>query len=453
MGAINLVTDIPGPRSTAILERKGKVVADPLDVHAPVVIDHGMGARFTDVDGNTVLDFSGGLGCHIVGYSHPKVVEAVQRAAARFSHTDFTVIAYEAYVELAERLVALVGPERKVALFNSGAEAVENAVKFARAATGRTGVVAFEGAFHGRTLLAMTLTSRYRPYKAGFGPFAPEVYRMPYPYPYRSAHPEDAGRQALEAIERAFETMVDPHSVAAAIVEPIQGEGGFVVPTMDFLKGLADICRRFGILVVADEIQTGCGRTGTFLASERFDLDADVVLLAKSLASGYPLSAVVGRAEIMDAPGPSAIGGTYVGNPVACAAANAVLRVIEEEGLVERAEQVGKILRARWEEIAQQVPQIGEIRGVGAMVAVEFVQDRETKKPNEQIVGSLIGDAIRHGVIAVSCGPYHNVVRHLVPLVISDEELEEGLDVLGEATVRASKGKAGPDVDPAQSGE
>jgi 4-aminobutyrate aminotransferase/(S)-3-amino-2-methylpropionate transaminase len=440
MGAIELVTDIPGPRSARILERKSKVVADPLDLHAPVVIDHASGARVTDVDGNTILDFSGGLGCHIVGYSHPKVVEAVQRQAGRYSHTDFTVIPYEPYVELAERLVALVGGDRKVALFNSGAEAVENAVKFARAATGRPAVIAFEGAFHGRTLLAMTLTSRYRPYKSGFGPFAPEVYRMPYPYPYRSAHPEDAGRQALDAIERAFQTMVDPASVAAAVVEPIQGEGGFVVPSSEFLKGLADLCHRYGILVVADEIQSGCGRTGTFLASEHFDLDADIVLLAKSLAAGYPLSAVVGRTEIMDAPGPSAIGGTYVGNPVACAAANAVLQVIEEEGLLARAEQVGKTLRARWEEVAQEVPQIGEVRGVGAMVGVEFVEDRETKEPAGGFVGAMIGQAMRQGVVAVSCGPYHNVLRHLVPLVISDEELDEGLDVLAHAALDATKG-------------
>jgi 4-aminobutyrate aminotransferase/(S)-3-amino-2-methylpropionate transaminase len=440
MGAIELVTDIPGPKSAQILERKAKVVADPLDIHAPVVIDHALGARVTDVDGNTVLDFSGGLGCHIVGYSHPKVVEAVQRQAARYSHTDFTVIPYEPYVELAERLVATVGGDRKVALFNSGAEAVENAVKFARAATGRPAVIAFEGAFHGRTLLAMTLTSRYRPYKSGFGPFAPEVYRMPYPYPYRSAHPEDAGRQALEAIERSFETMVDPSSVAAAVVEPIQGEGGFVVPSPEFLKGLADLCHRHGILVVADEIQSGCGRTGTFLASEQFDLDADIVLLAKSLAAGYPLSAVVGRTEIMDAPGPSAIGGTYVGNPVASAASIAVLQVIEEEGLLDRAEQVGKTLRARWEEVAQDVPQIGEVRGVGAMVGVEFVQDRETKEPAGDFVGSMIGQAMRRGVVAVSCGPYHNVLRHLVPLVITDEELDEGLEVLAQAALDASKG-------------
>jgi 4-aminobutyrate aminotransferase/(S)-3-amino-2-methylpropionate transaminase len=449
MGTISVVTDIPGPRSSAILERKSKVVSDPIDIHAPVVIDHALGAAFTDVDGNTLLDFSGGLGCHIVGYSHPKVVEAVQRQVARFSHTDFSVIPYESYVELAERLVALVGGDRKVALFNSGAEAVENAVKFARAATGRPAIVCFEGAFHGRTLLAMTLTSRYRPYKSGFGPFAPEVYRMPYPYPYRSQNPDEAGRLALMEIDRAFRTMVDPTSVAAVIVEPIQGEGGFVVPTPDFLKGLADLCRRYGILVVADEVQTGCGRTGAFLASEHFDFDADIVVLAKSLANGYPLSAVVGRTDIMDAPGPSAIGGTYVGNPVACVAANAVLQVIEEEGLVERAEQVGKTLRARWEDVAQDVPQIGEVRGIGAMVGVEFVEDRQTKEPDETFVGAMLGEAMRRGVVGVSCGPYHNVLRHLVPLVITDEELDEGLDVLAEAAVKVASGKARPAADAA----
>ncbi len=320
MGTIDLVTEIPGPRSRAILERKVRVVCNPLDIHAPAVIAEALGAAFTDADGNTLLDFSGGLGCHLVGYSHPKVVEAVQRQAARFSHTDFSVIPYEVYVELAERLVRLTGGgDRKVALFNAGAEAVENAVKFAKAFTGRNALICFEGAFHGRTLLTMSLTSRHRPYKTGFGPFAPEVYRFPFPYPYRSAHPDEAGRMSLEALERGFTTMVDPQTVAAAIVEPIQGEGGFVVPTPDFLSGLKDLCARHGILVIADEIQSGTGRTGMFLASEHFDFEPDVVCLAKSLASGYPLSAVVARAEIMDAPGPSAIGGTYVGNPVACA--------------------------------------------------------------------------------------------------------------------------------------
>src|SRR5712691_7344798 len=370
--AISMVTQIPGPRSKRILDRKAKVVCDPLDIHVPAVIDHGKGARVTDVDGNTMLDFSGGLGCQLVGYSHPKVVEAVQKQAARVSHTDFSVIPYEPYVELAERLVALTGiTDGKVALFNAGAEAIENAAKFAKAATGRPALVCFEGAFHGRTLLTMTLTSRYKPYKSGFGPFAPEVYRMPYPYAYRSAHPQEAGQQALQAIERAFDTIVDPKSVAAAIVEPVQGEGGFVVPTPDFLPGLAEVCHKHGILVIADEVQSGCGRTGRFLASEHFGFEPDIVVLAKALADGYPLSAVVARKEIMDAPGPSAIGGTYVGNPVGCAAANAVLQVIEEEGLLDRSEQIGKVIRARWEQIGSEVPEVGEIRGLGAMIGVE----------------------------------------------------------------------------------
>jgi 4-aminobutyrate aminotransferase/(S)-3-amino-2-methylpropionate transaminase len=440
VSTIEIKTEIPGPRSRDILARKERVVADPLDLHAPVVIDHAEGASFTDVDGNTMLDFSGGLGCQLVGYSHPKVVEAVTRQAARFSHTDFSVIPYETYVELAERLVRLCGGgDRKVALFNSGAEAVENAIKFAKAATGRSAVICFEGAFHGRTLLTMTLTSRYNPYKHGFGPFAPEVYRMPFPYPYRSAHPEEAGRQALGAIERQLATVVDPSTVAAAIVEPVQGEGGFVVPTEEFLSGLAEICRRHGILVIADEIQAGCGRTGRFLASEHFGLDPDIAVLAKALAGGYPLSAVVGRGGIMDSPGPSAIGGTYVGNPVACAAANAVLQVIEEEGLLERAEIVGKTLRARWDDLSDEIEEIGEVRGVGAMVGVEFVEDRETKEPAGEYVSSIVNEAIARGVVPVSCGPYHNILRHLVPLVITDEELDEGLDVLADAA-RAARG-------------
>ncbi len=440
MGAIDLVTEIPGPRSKEILARKSRVVCDPLDIHVPAVIDRGDGARFTDVDGNTWLDFSGGLGCQLVGYSHPKVVEAVQRQAAKVSHTDFSVIPYEQYVELAERLIELTGGgERKAAFFNAGAEAVENAVKFARAATGRPAVVCFEGGFHGRTLLTMSLTSRYKPYKSGFGPFAPEIYRLPYAHPYRSPQPERAAELALDCIRRAFDTMVDPGSVACAIVEPIQGEGGFVVPPAEFLQGLARMCREHGILVVADEIQSGCGRTGAFLASETFGFEPDIVLLAKALASGYPLSAVIGPASVMDAPGPSAIGGTYVGNPVACAAANAVLDVIEEEGLIERADEVGKSLRAGWEHIAEETPEIGEIRGVGAMIGVEFVEDRETKEPNEAFLGAVIGGAMKRGLVTVSCGAYHNVLRHLIPLVITDAELDEGLEVLADAVGEAQR--------------
>ncbi len=436
--AINLRTELPGPRSAEILARKARVVCDPLDIHVPAVIDHGLGAVVTDVDGNSFIDFSAGLGCQLVGYSHPKVVEAVQRQAARVSHTDFSVIPYESYVELAERLVALTGvADGKVALFNAGAEAIENAVKFARAFTGRPAVLCFEGGFHGRTLLTMSLTSRHHPYKHGFGPFAPEVYRLPYAYPYRSADPSRAAEPALEAMERAFTTVVDPTSVACAVIEPIQGEGGFVVPPAEFLQGVQRLCAKHGILVVADEVQSGTGRTGTFLASERFGFRPDVVVLAKALAAGYPLSAVVARAEIMDSPGPAAIGGTYVGNPVACAAANAVLQVIDDEGLLERSVQIGKSITARWEELAAHVEEVGEVRGVGAMVGVEFVTDRSTKEPNEAYLGALVGGAMRRGLITVSCGIYHNVLRHLIPLVISDAELDEALDVLSDAALEA----------------
>jgi 4-aminobutyrate aminotransferase/(S)-3-amino-2-methylpropionate transaminase len=448
VGTINLVTELPGPKSREVMARKERVVVDALDLHAPAVIASGRGASFTDLDGNTFLDLSGGLGCQLTGYSHPKVVEAVTRQAGLFSHTDFSVIAYETYVELAERLVALTGGgDRRVALFNSGAEAIENAVKFARAATGRPGVVAFEGGFHGRTLLTMTMTSRYRPYKSGFGPFAPEVYRLPFPYPYRDDAGEAAGGRALDRIRHLFRTQIDPSSIACAVIEPQQGEGGFVVPPPDFLPGLAEICREHGIVVVSDEIQSGCGRTGRFLAGEHFGFEPDVVVLAKALAGGYPLSAVVGSAAVMNAPGPSAIGGTYVGNPVACAAANAVLQVIEEEGLVERAEGIGKVLRSRWEQISQDVPEIGEIRGLGAMVGVEFVTDRESREPDGDIVSRLMSETIKRGVLTVPCGPYHNVLRHLVPLVITDAELDEALDVLAESAVAARSAGVGG-VDP-----
>ena len=435
MPTIEMKTELPGPRSRAIVERKERVVCDPLDLHVQSVIDHGLGASVTDVDGNTMLDLSSGLGCLLVGHSHPRVVDAVQRQAAKFSHTDFSVVPYEVYVELAERLVERVGPGRKVALFNSGAEAVENAVKFAKAATGRQAVVCFEGAFHGRTLLTMSLTSRHTPYKRGFGPFAAEVYRVPFSYPYRDDDPD--GRSALADVTRAFTTVVDPKSVAAVIFEPELGEGGYVVPGPAFLPGVEALCREHGIVTIADEIQSWFGRTGTFLASEHWGIDPDIVILAKALAAGYPLSAVVGRTEIMDAPGPSAIGGTYVGNPVACAAANAVLDVIEDEGLIERAEIVGKAIRTRWEQLAVDIREVGDIRGLGSMVGVEMVSDRGTKEPDGAFVGRLMTETQRRGLITVSCGVYHNVLRHMPPLVITDEQLDEALDVLADSALAA----------------
>jgi 4-aminobutyrate aminotransferase/(S)-3-amino-2-methylpropionate transaminase len=432
-----MVTELPGPRSRAIIARKERVVADPFELHVNAAIDRGDGATVTDVDGNVMLDLSSGLGCMLVGHSHPRIVEAVARQAARFSHTDFSVVPYEVYVELAERLVAKVGGDRKVALFNAGAEAVENAVKFAKAYTGRHAILCFEGAFHGRTLLAMTLTSHHTPYKQGFGPFAPEVYRVPFSYPYRSSNPERSGRLAIDVMRRAFTTVVDPSTVAAVIFEPVQGEGGYVVPAPEFLPGVQELCREHGIVTIADEIQSGYGRTGRFLASEQLGLDPDIVILAKALAAGYPLSAVVGRSEIMDAPRPSAIGGTYVGNPVACAAANAVLDVIEEEGLIERAELIGKTIRSRWEDIARDVPEVGEVRGLGSMIGVEFVRDRATREPDGDLLARLMRESQRRGLITVGCGLYHNVLRHMAPLVITDEQLDEALDVLADATVAA----------------
>jgi len=438
VGTINLVTDIPGPKSRAVTDRHARVVAAPFDLHAPVVIAEGRGASFSDLDGNTFLDFAGGLGALLTGHSHPKVVEAVRAQAGRFAHTDYTVVPYEPWVELSERLVvATGGGDRKVGLFNSGAEAVENAVKIARAATGRQAIIAFEGAFHGRTLMAMTLTSRHTPYKKGFGPYAPEVYRVPFSYPYRSPVPERSGALALEALERAFTTLVDPEQVAAIIVEPELGEGGYVVPDPEFLPGVARLAQQHGILLIADEVQTGCGRTGRFLASEHFSIEPDLITLAKAMGSGYPISAVVGRADVMDAPGPSAIGGTYIGNPVACAAANATLQVIEDEGLVQRAEEIGKVLRDRWDQIAREAPEVGEVRGLGAMIGVEFVKDRETKEPDRELVGRIVGEAMNRGLLTVTCGIYKNVLRHLMPLVITDEELEEGLDVLAESVTAA----------------
>jgi 4-aminobutyrate aminotransferase / (S)-3-amino-2-methylpropionate transaminase / 5-aminovalerate transaminase len=329
--AIELRTGIPGPKSKGILERKERVVADPLSVYLPVVIDQGRGATLTDVDGNTFIDFTGGVGCLNVGHSHPQVVAAAQEQLGKFSHTDFTIVPYELYVTLAERLCALAPTRKpaKAAFFNAGTEAVENAIKFARSHTKRPAVIAFEGGFHGRTLLSLSLTSKTHPYKAGLGPFAPEVYRVPFPNEYRG--PSSA--EALATLERALVTQVAAESVAAIVIEPVQGEGGFVVAPPEFLEGVRRICDDNGIVMVVDEVQTGFGRTGRLWGIEHYEVEPDLITVAKSIAAGLPLSAVIGKSEIMDAPGDSAIGGTYVGNPVAQAAALAVLDVFEEEGL------------------------------------------------------------------------------------------------------------------------
>ena len=443
--AIHLETAVPGPRSREILERKARVIADPLAITFPIVIAEAHGATITDVDGNVFIDFTGGVGCLNVGHSHPRVIEAAQAQLERFAHTDFTIVPYEVYVELAERLVALapVRKPAKAAFFNAGTEAVENAVKFARAYTKRPAVIAFEGAFHGRTMMSMSLTSKTHPYKAGLGPFAPEVYRVPFAQEYRGP----SVSEALEALERAFTTQVPPEQVAAIVIEPVQGEGGFIVAPKGFMRGIRRICDEHGIVLIADEVQTGFGRTGRFFAMEHYGVEADLVTVAKSIAAGLPLSGVIGAAEIMDAPGESAIGGTYVGNPVAQAAALAVLEIMEDEGVVERGAQVGETIRQRMLSWQERFDTIGDVRGLGAMLAIEFVQNRETKEPAAELATAVVESAAEHGLLLLKAGIYSNCIRVLSPLLLGDTELDEALAVWEDAiehahTLRLGAGEA-----------
>jgi 4-aminobutyrate aminotransferase/(S)-3-amino-2-methylpropionate transaminase len=419
---IELRTDVPGPRSRELLARKERVIAEPLSIYLPLVIAEARGATLTDVDGNTFVDFAGGVGCMNVGHSHPRVVEAIREQAERFTHTDFTIVPYENYVALAERLIELspLGGELRAGFFNAGAEAVENAIKFARSYTKRPAVIAFEGAFHGRTLLALSLTSKTHPYKAGLGPFAPETYRVPF--------------DDLDALEWAFKTRVAAEDVAAVVFEPVQGESGFVVPSQEFVAGLRRVCDEHGIVLVADEVQTGFCRTGRVFAMEHFGVEPDLMTIAKSVAAGLPLSGVIGRAEIMDAPGDSAVGGTYVGNPVAIAAAHAVLDVIAEERLAERAEAIGETIRGRMETWRERFDAVAEVRGLGAMLAIAIARDG---KPDADLASAVTDEAARRGLLLLKAGIHSNCIRVLVPLVITDAELDEALGVWEEALTEA----------------
>ncbi|MGE5674784.1 MAG: 4-aminobutyrate--2-oxoglutarate transaminase [Mycobacterium leprae] len=450
---IRLNTGIPGPVSQSLMVRKENVVANTLSIHVPVAIKEAHGALVTDVDGNVFIDLAGGLGCLNVGHSHPKVVKAIQDAAAHFSHTDFSVIMYSPYIQLAERLCRLTPGDfaKKACFFNSGAEAIENAIKFARKYTGKKAIIALEGAFHGRTNLTMALTSKVKPYKEGFGPFAPEIYRVPSPYTYRrptGMSEADYVQFCGDALERALTTMVAPSDTAAIILEPVQGEGGYLPLHPDYLKRVQEVAHKHGILLIADEIQSGYGRTGAFFACERLGFVPDLVAVGKSLAAGLPLSGVVGRKEIMDAPGDSTIGGTYVGNPIACAAANAVLDVMEEEHLVSRANELGTIYRQRFGALQAKLAalpgsklQIGEVRGLGAMIGVEFVRDTATREPAAAEVNQLMQKAISRGVIVVKCGIYGNTLRMVAPLMISVEQVDEALTIIEEAALEVAAGK------------
>jgi 4-aminobutyrate aminotransferase/(S)-3-amino-2-methylpropionate transaminase len=397
-------------------------------------------AEIWDVEGRRYVDFASGIAVLNTGHRHPGVVAAVTEQLKNLMHTCFQVTPYQSYIEVAERLNALAPGKtpKKTILFSTGAEAVENAIKIARYHTGRPGVIAFGGAFHGRTFAAMTLTGKVQPYKAGFGPMVPGVFHVPYPMAYHGVSGEDS----IAAIEQLFKNDIDPAQVAAIIIEPVQGEGGFYVAPADFLRALRALCDKHGIVLVIDEIQSGIGRTGKMFAIEHAGVEPDLMTVAKSIAGGVPLSAVVGKAAIMDAPAPGGLGGTYAGSPLACAAALAVLDAMQKEKLLERANQVGGEIVARLRTLQSRFPAIGEIRGLGAMIAMELVKNRNAAQPDADLTRALVQAAARHGLVLLSCGSYGNVVRFLAPLTISDAVLKEGLDKLEAALTEVSSSAA-----------
>ncbi|WP_336631445.1 MULTISPECIES: 4-aminobutyrate--2-oxoglutarate transaminase [unclassified Microbacterium] len=426
-----IVTAIPGPRSQELLERKAAAVAAGVAHTVPIEAVAAGGGVVVDADGNSLIDLGSGIAVTSVGNAHPGVVAAVQDAVAQFTHTCFMISPYESYVAVAEALNRLTPGDhaKKTALFNSGAEAVENAVKIARKFTGKQAVVAFDHAYHGRTNLTMALTAKSMPYKSGFGPFASEVYRSPASYPFRDGLTgADAAAKAISLIEK----QIGADNLAAVIIEPIQGEGGFIVPADGFLPAIVEWCRANDVVFIADEVQTGFARTGAMFASEIFGVVPDLITTAKGIAGGMPLAAVTGRAEIMDATHGGGLGGTYGGNPVACAAALAAIDAFENEGMLGRAQQIGGILRARLESLQASDPRVGDVRGHGAMIAAEFV-DPETQAPDAALTSAVAKAAIAAGVIVLTCGTYGNVIRFLPPLSIPDELLAEGLDVVAAA--------------------
>ncbi len=439
-GLIHLRTEIPGPASRALLARRAQAVPQGVPAVTPIAVVHAEGAVLTYADGNRFIDFAGGIGVVNTGHRHAGVVAAVRDQLDRYAHVCFPVSTYEPYVELAERLNRLTPGtgEKRTFFVNSGAEAVENAVKVARAFTGRQAVVCFEHGFHGRTNLAMALTSKVTPYKKGFGPFAPEVYRIPFPYCYRcdSTHRRGPGACCMasrEYLDRLFAATVHPGSVAAIIMELELGEGGFVPAPVEFVRTLAEFAREHGILFIADEIQTGFGRTGRLFACEHYGLEPDLITTAKSLAGGLPLAAVTGRADAMEAAQVGGLGGTYGGNPLACAAALAVLDAMEAERIPERAGQAGDRIRARFCEWAARYECIGDVRGLGAMIGLELVTDRASRAPDKATTAALLAAALPRGVGLLSAGTYGNVVRVLAPLTASDALLDEGLDAIAAA--------------------
>nr|WP_104373416.1 4-aminobutyrate--2-oxoglutarate transaminase [Desulfocucumis palustris] len=426
---------LPGPKGQALLDRKAKIVARGISNSTPIFVDEAKGAMLKDVDGNTFIDFYGGIATLNAGHCPEPVVNAIKEQADKLLHTCFMVTMYEPYVALAEKIAELAPGNfpKKVMFANSGAEAVENAVKIARSATKRSGIVAFECAFHGRTLMTMTLTSKVKPYKFGFGPFAPDVYKVPSAYCYRcyynSTYP-GCGMHCLERFDRFFAAEAAPESIAAMIIEPVQGEGGFLVPPKEFLPGLKSICEKHGIVFIADEVQTGFGRTGKMFAVEHFGVVPDLMTVAKSIAAGMPLSGVVGKAEIMDAPDPGYIGGTYGGNPVSCAAGLATIDYLQSGNLADRSSALGAKSIERLKALQEKYPMIGDVRGLGAMVAMELVKDSKTKEPAKEAAGQIVSECYKRGLLLLGAGIFGNVVRMLMPLSITEQQFEQGFAIL-----------------------
>jgi 4-aminobutyrate aminotransferase/(S)-3-amino-2-methylpropionate transaminase len=414
-----------------LTELRSKYIPRGITSAHPLIADRAQGAELWDVTGRRFVDFAGGIGVMNVGHSHPRVMKAVHAQLERATHTSFQVVMYESYLRLAERLcevAPLAGPKKAI-FFSTGAEAIENAVKIARAHTGRPAVISFRGSFHGRTLLALSLTGSVTPYKQNFGPYAAEIYQSPFPYEYRGWSTD----RALASLESLFDSEVSPKRVAAVIIEPVLGEGGFVPAPSDFLQRLRELTERHGILLIVDEIQTGFGRTGKFFGIEHSGVKPDLVTVAKSLAAGFPLSGVVGRADVMDAPDPGGLGGTYGGNPIACAAGLAVMDVMRDEKLPQRAVRIGSVVEERMQSWAKEHDLVGDVRGMGGMMAMELVRDRGTKEPADKEAASLLAAAREKGLILLRAGTHHNVIRTLMPLTIPDDQLHEGLDILGSA--------------------
>lgn len=435
---------LPGEQGAKLLDLRNEYVPKGVFQIAPIFISKGKGALIEDVDGNEYIDFAAGISVLNTGHCNDEVVSAIKEQADKHLHTCFHVLMYESYVNLAKKLAEITPGNfpKQVLLVNSGAEAVENAVKVARRYTGRHGIIAFEHAFHGRTALAMGLTSQVRYYKYGFGPFDPSIQRFPYAYTYRAPFDTadaDYGKYCVKRIEDSFKTYMPAEEIAAIIVEPVLGEGGYVVPPIEFLKGLRGICDDYGILLIADEIQSGMGRTGKMWAIEHFDVVPDILLSAKSLGGGLVISATVARRDVMDSVDSGGIGGTFGGNPLSCVAALKVIEVIEQGKLLDRASELGKITKDRLEAMKEKYSIIGDVRGLGSMVGIELVKDRKTKEPATQETAEIRKRCHEHGLVIMSCGTLHNTIRIMFPLVIKEDELEKGLDILEDAIKEANQ--------------